>query len=88
MGHGMAQNIRPKVPESCKLVIYDINTATLEKFISEYSTNSNVVAATSPKHVAELAVSTSYLPIVFAGNNLTRSLLTLHYLGYHLDFGA
>jgi 3-hydroxyisobutyrate dehydrogenase-like beta-hydroxyacid dehydrogenase len=56
MGHGMAKNIRQKISEGCNLVIYDINSAAVQKFVSDYSNSSNMKAATSPKQVAELAV--------------------------------
>jgi 3-hydroxyisobutyrate dehydrogenase-like beta-hydroxyacid dehydrogenase len=57
MGHGMAKNIRQKIPVDCNLVIYDINTEAVKRFVSDYSNGSNVIAAVSPKHVGELGVS-------------------------------
>ena len=57
MGHGMAKNIRQKIPEPCTLVVYDINTDAVENFVGEFGNGSNIKAASSPKEVAELAVS-------------------------------
>ncbi len=57
MGHGMAKNIRQKIPANCNLVIYDVRAAALTEFIRDFSDGSNVIAATSPKQVGELAVS-------------------------------
>jgi 3-hydroxyisobutyrate/3-hydroxypropionate dehydrogenase len=57
MGHGMAKNIRQKIPENCNLVIYDVRTEAMTEFIKDCSNGSNVIAAISPKQVGELAVS-------------------------------
>lgn len=64
MGHGMAKNIRQKIPENCNLVIYDVREETMASFINDFGNGSNVLAATSPKHVAELAVSRSFFTLV------------------------
>lgn len=55
MGHGMAKNIRLKIPASDVLVCYDVNPKAITQFMGEF-VGSNVRAASSPKEVAELAV--------------------------------
>lgn len=62
MGHGMAKNIGQKIPESSILVVYDINPETVHRFLNDYNSASNIKAASSPKEVAELAVSYSLIP--------------------------
>lgn len=56
MGHGMAKNIRLRIPSSCLLLIFDINQETVKKFIDDFGVDGNVVAATSPKEIASQAV--------------------------------
>lgn len=56
MGHGMAKNIRQKIPANNTLIIYDINVEAMKQFISDYGRESNVWAASSPREVAEHAV--------------------------------
>lgn len=56
MGHGMAKNLREKLPASSNLVIYDINKAAASAFIDEFGNCKNIVAAASPREVTELAV--------------------------------
>ncbi|PVH81136.1 hypothetical protein DL98DRAFT_625978 [Cadophora sp. DSE1049] len=55
MGHGMAKNIRQKIPENCNLVIYDVREEAMTDFMNNFGNGSNTLAATSPKQVAELA---------------------------------
>lgn len=55
MGHGMAKNIRLKVPEFSLLVVYDVSRPAMERFEKEFEGH-NVKAASSPKEVAEHAV--------------------------------
>lgn len=55
MGHGMAKNIRQKIPQADTLVIYDVNKQVVDRFVKEFE-GSKVIAATSPKEVAELSV--------------------------------
>ena len=57
MGHGMAKNIRQKIPENCNLVIYDVKEEAMTDFVNDFGNGSNILAAASPKQVAELAVS-------------------------------
>ena len=52
----MAKNLRAKIPEGDTLTIFDVNSASLEKF-SQEATPSGVVVAKSPREVAEKAVS-------------------------------
>ncbi|KAH8894629.1 hypothetical protein GQ53DRAFT_858108 [Thozetella sp. PMI_491] len=54
MGHGMAKNIRLKIPQSDVLVIFDVNPQSAGRFVKEFA-GSNVVVAESPKAVAEVA---------------------------------
>lgn len=56
MGHGMAKNIRLRIPDSSLLVVYDVNQEAVQRFIDEHN-GAGVQAAKSPKEVAELAVS-------------------------------
>lgn len=55
MGHGMAKNIRLKIPESSLLVVYDVSQPTMDRFIKDLA-GKKVKAASSPKEVAEYAV--------------------------------
>lgn len=54
MGYGMALNVRAKMPQSCKLIVCDVNTQQRDKFISE--AGGLVEAAETPKEVAEKCV--------------------------------
>ncbi|KAH7253114.1 hypothetical protein FSOLCH5_013923 [Fusarium solani] len=54
MGHGMAKNIRLRIPDSFLLVVYDVNQEAVQRFIDEHN-GTGVRAASSPKEVAELA---------------------------------
>ena len=56
MGHGMATNLRKKLPETSTLWIYDINTAAVNRFVSEFEDSPSVQAASSPRQVYEKAV--------------------------------
>jgi 3-hydroxyisobutyrate dehydrogenase-like beta-hydroxyacid dehydrogenase len=56
MGHGMAKNIRSRIPPSCVLLIYDINQKVVQQFVENFGEKENVIAATSPKEVASRAV--------------------------------
>ena len=55
MGHGMAKNIRQKIPAESILIVYDINTAVLEQFANEYGSGSNVRIASSPAEISRTA---------------------------------
>lgn len=55
MGHGMAKNIRLKIPESNLLIVYGVSNTAMQRFIKDYR-GYNVRAASSPKEVAEYAV--------------------------------
>jgi len=54
MGYPMAKNLRAKIPEGDTLTIFDLNSASVEKF-SQEATPSGVVVAKSPREVAEKA---------------------------------
>ena len=56
MGHGMAKNIRLKIDAASPLIVYDVSQEAMDHFIQEHA-GSEVVAASSPKQVAEQAVS-------------------------------
>lgn len=62
MGHGMASNLRRKLPAESVLWIYDINTAAVERFVSEFGNASNVQGATSPRQIYENAVCRLAVP--------------------------
>lgn len=64
MGHGMAKNIRQKIPAESVLVIYDINQEVMRQFVQDFSNGFNVRIASSPKQVAELAVSNVFASVV------------------------
>ncbi|CRG84134.1 hypothetical protein PISL3812_01461 [Talaromyces islandicus] len=55
MGHGMAKNLRQKIPESSILVIFDINKETMQRFVQEHGQGGNVKTASSPKEIAQVA---------------------------------
>lgn len=59
MGHGMAKNLRQKLPADSGLVIYDINQKAVEAFLAEQA-GTNVRSASSPREVAELSVSPTH----------------------------
>lgn len=63
----MAKNLRAKIPENETLTIFDVNTASLEKFTHE-ATPSGVIIAKSPREVAENAVSTTLAYICFSNS--------------------
>ena len=56
MGHGMAKNIRQKISNDSTVVVYDINHSALEQFVKDFSRHGPIIAAGSPKEVAEIAV--------------------------------
>lgn len=57
MGHGMAKNLRQKLPVNCPVIVFDVNKEAVERFLQEHA-GTKVTAASSPKEVAEVAVST------------------------------
>lgn len=58
MGHGMAKNIRLKVPPTSQLVVFDVNKQAVDSFIQEHN-GVGVKAVSSPREVAEISVRTS-----------------------------
>lgn len=56
MGHGMAKNLRLKIPSTCKLFVYDVNSDATKTFKQEFADADNVVIATSPKEIGQSAV--------------------------------
>lgn len=72
----MARNLRAKIPESDTLVIYDTNTATTQKFLSE-AAGKNIEVASLPKDVAERSVSLDLIHVVAANFMLFISSLVL-----------
>lgn len=66
MGHGMAKNLRQKLPAESPLVVYDINTKAVEAFLAEHS-GTKLIAATSPQDVLQQSVR-AHVP------NFARSL--------------
>jgi 3-hydroxyisobutyrate dehydrogenase len=61
MGHGMAKNLREKLPPTSNLIIYDISEVAMTRFVSEFGGGSNIIEAKSPREVAEHAVTVQYL---------------------------
>ena len=61
----MAKNLRAKIPEADTMTVFDVNAASLEKFSQEASP-SGVIIAKSPREVAENAVSTSRMRIIWS----------------------
>ena len=61
MGHGMAKNIRQKISNDSTVVVYDINHAALEQFVKDFGSHGPIIAAGSPKEVAEHAVCNPFL---------------------------
>lgn len=55
MGHGMAKNLRQKLPDESLLIVYDINKKAVEAFLQEHA-GTKVQAASSPLQVAQLSV--------------------------------
>lgn len=55
MGWGMARNVAQKMPPSSTLVVYDVDTARLNEFIS--AAGAHVQIAESPRQVSEQSVS-------------------------------
>lgn len=55
MGHGMANNIRRKIPKTSELIVYDVNPEAITRIIDE-NPGMSVRAASSPKDVADIAV--------------------------------
>jgi 3-hydroxyisobutyrate dehydrogenase len=55
MGYRMAKNLREKLPETDTLLVNDVNKDAVTKFTEELS-GFTVVAAESPREVAERAV--------------------------------
>jgi len=60
MGHGMAKNIRQKIPGSCLLLVFDINKDVTSSFARDFGTEGNVLVVDSPKDMAQRAVSASW----------------------------
>ncbi|KAL3461032.1 NAD binding domain of 6-phosphogluconate dehydrogenase-domain-containing protein [Aspergillus heterothallicus] len=54
MGHGMAKNLRQKIPNSDTLYIYDVNSEVLAKFKREFGGGvRDVIIAESPREIGE-----------------------------------
>jgi len=53
----MAKNLRAKIPKEDTLYINDVNQASMEAFQKEIASGTNVKIASSPREVAENAVS-------------------------------
>ena len=51
----MAKNLRAKIPEKDTLTVFDVNSASAEKFVKE-AVPGNVQVAKGPREVAEQAV--------------------------------
>lgn len=51
----MAKNLRAKIPEGDSLTVFDVNAATLERFVKEAQPG-NVTVAKAPREVVENAV--------------------------------
>ncbi|KAL5597187.1 hypothetical protein FOBRF1_010980 [Fusarium oxysporum] len=54
MGHGMAKNLRQKLPQNYPMIVFDVNKEAVNKFLQEHA-GTNVTAASSPKEIAEVA---------------------------------
>ncbi|KAH9232871.1 hypothetical protein K456DRAFT_1750274 [Colletotrichum gloeosporioides 23] len=54
MGHGMAKNIRLKVPPTSQLVVFDVNKQAVDSFVQEHN-GVGVKAVSSPREVTEIA---------------------------------
>lgn len=54
MGYPMAKNLRAKIPEGDTMTVFDVNSASLEKF-SQEATPAGVVLAKTPREVVENA---------------------------------
>jgi 3-hydroxyisobutyrate/3-hydroxypropionate dehydrogenase len=52
----MAQNLRAKIPEGDTLTVFDVNSASLDRFVKE-AESSNVTVAKAPREVVEKSVS-------------------------------
>jgi 3-hydroxyisobutyrate dehydrogenase-like beta-hydroxyacid dehydrogenase len=55
MGWGMAKNLRAKIPKSAQLVICEVVETRRDTFLAD--TDGLVIAAQTPREVAEQAVS-------------------------------
>lgn len=65
MGYPMAMNLLKKTTPQSSLVIYDVNSSSLSRFLNEASTMHNVPKVTiakSPKDLAEQSVTPSLPP--------------------------
>lgn len=56
----MALNLRRKVPKSSKLIICELVESQVDKFLKEAEHQDKITVASTPKEVAEQAVSKSY----------------------------
>ncbi|KAL3488062.1 NAD binding domain of 6-phosphogluconate dehydrogenase-domain-containing protein [Aspergillus germanicus] len=54
MGHGMAKNLRQKIPASDTVYIYDVNGEVLTKFKEEFGAIGDVILAQSPRKLGEV----------------------------------
>lgn len=61
MGHGIAKNLRQKLPSDSILLVYDVDEVALQDFFSAYNENGNVCAVSSPRQIAERAVCHYYI---------------------------
>ena len=61
MGYGMCMNLTTKMPPSASLVILDLNTTAMDKFVAEAESKGvkNVSKVASPKEVTAKSVSLS-----------------------------
>lgn len=53
IGHGMAKNLRQKLPSSTTLHVYDINEQAVNRLVTEYGSYGKIQPATSAKILAD-----------------------------------
>ena len=56
----MAKNLRAKIPEGDSMIVFDVNSSSVEKFVKE-AEPSKVEVAKGPRDVAQNAVSHNVL---------------------------
>ncbi|KAJ4483469.1 6-phosphogluconate dehydrogenase [Lentinula aciculospora] len=68
MGFPMASQLVQKLPPSCKLLIYDIDTAVLQKFVDANPLHQSITIVSSPKEAAQY--SDCFISIVPEGSHV------------------
>ena len=69
----MAKNLRAKIPESDSMIVFDVNSASVERFVKE-AEPSKVEVAKGPRDVAQKSVSRTAIAF-YVMNHIVLSMI-------------